>query len=123
MLLGPPCGLFVFISSSYHRRSAGMPYGDQSKPRICAANQLVINLVILLCVAHTRKIFFLNLVSISLKHVFAICAQDRAASILITVGLSRDGSLPLHPRRSSNIYVDESFWARLAETNNPLWEP
>lgn len=62
LMCGSPCGLFVFISSAYHRRSAFMPYGDQFKAKIRAANQLVINLVILLAVAHSRSVFimFLN---------------------------------------------------------------
>ncbi|CAK9002062.1 unnamed protein product [Durusdinium trenchii] len=34
ILCGPPCGLFVFLSASYHRRSMDFPYGDQSKPKI-----------------------------------------------------------------------------------------
>lgn len=58
ILCGPPCGLFVFLSASYHRRSMDFPYGDQSKPKIRGANQLVINLIVLLAVAHKRKIFF-----------------------------------------------------------------
>ena len=60
ILCGPPCGLFVFLSASYHRRSMDFPYGDQSKPKIRGANQLVINLIVLLAVAHKRKIFFVN---------------------------------------------------------------
>ncbi|CAJ1418629.1 unnamed protein product [Effrenium voratum] len=51
LLCGPPCGLFVFLSSSYHRRSSLFPYGDQSNKKIRAANQLVINFLIILSVA------------------------------------------------------------------------
>lgn len=59
IMCGSPCGLFVFMSSSYHMRSVDFPYGDQDKPKIRASNQLVINLVILLAIAHSRRVFFL----------------------------------------------------------------
>jgi hypothetical protein len=61
LMCGSPCGLFVFISSAFHRRSAFMPYGDQFKAKIRAANQLVINLIILLAVAHSRSVFIMFL--------------------------------------------------------------
>ena len=38
-----------------------MPYGDQFKAKIRAANQLVINLIILLAVAHSRSVFIMFL--------------------------------------------------------------
>ena len=61
ILCGPPCSLFVFMSSSVHRRSGFIPYGDQSKRCVRAMNQLLINLVVLLALAHTRKQFILML--------------------------------------------------------------
>ena len=60
-MCGSPCGLFVFISSAFHRRSAWLPYGDQFKAKIRASNQLVINLIILLAVAHSRSVFIMFL--------------------------------------------------------------
>ena len=59
LLCGPPCGLFVFLSSSYHRRSSLFPYGDQSNKKIRAANQLVINFLIILSVAESRQLFWM----------------------------------------------------------------
>lgn len=61
LLLGPPCGLFVFMSSSYHGRNCAFPYGDQEKKRVREANQIVINMLIMLCIAHYRRLFFLPL--------------------------------------------------------------
>ena len=57
---GPPCGLFVFISSAFHKRSCFLPYGAQALRKIRAANQIIVNLVVLLAVAHSRAVFILN---------------------------------------------------------------
>ena len=62
LLCGPPCHLYVFMSSSFHCRSIDFPYGDQSKFAVRRANQIVINLLAMLCIAHSRKVFFLFLV-------------------------------------------------------------
>ena len=59
LLAGPPCGLFVFMSSSYHRRTDACVYGDETLFKIRESNQIVVNLAILLCVAHARMIFYL----------------------------------------------------------------
>ena len=67
LLAGPPCGLFIFLSSSYHRRSVDFPYGNQDLPKIRASNQLVINLLVLLAIAHARKLFILFLESLNLE--------------------------------------------------------
>ena len=61
MMVGPPCSLFVFMSSSYHHRSIEMPYGDQSKAKIRVCNQLITNLIVILCVAQSRGVMFLML--------------------------------------------------------------
>ena len=60
-MCGPPCGLFVFISSSFHQRSWMFPCGDQAKWKVRASNQLTLNLLVLLCIAHFREVFFLPL--------------------------------------------------------------
>ena len=71
-LLGPPCGLFVFISAAYHQRSWEFPYGNQSKKKIRGSNQLVINLLVLLAVAHCRHVYFLFLGFIFKTHVIFV---------------------------------------------------
>ena len=65
MLAGPPCGLFVFLSSSYHRRNMCYPYGDQFRGKVRASNQLVVNFLVLLAVAHARGLHWLTLGQIS----------------------------------------------------------
>ena len=60
-MCGCPCSLFVFMSSSYHKRSCDMPYGNQALPTIRRINQLVVNLTVLLALAHTRGVFFMCL--------------------------------------------------------------
>lgn len=59
-MCGCPCSLFVFMSSSVHKRSCAMPYGDQALPKIRRINQLVVNLTVLLALAHTRGVFFMH---------------------------------------------------------------
>ena len=61
ILAGPPCSLFIFVSQSLHCRSAMNPFGDQQQSLVREANQIAINLVVLLAVAHSRKIYFLLL--------------------------------------------------------------
>lgn len=61
LMCGSPCGLFVFMASSFHMRSDAFPYGNQFQKAIRDSNQLIINLVVLLAVAHTRSIFILSL--------------------------------------------------------------
>ena len=59
ILMGPPCSLWVFMSSSYHRRTKWNPDGDTSKPAVRAANVLVRNLCFLMAVAHFRHVFLI----------------------------------------------------------------
>lgn len=54
---GSPCGLFVFIASSFHMRCLSFPYGNQMRAKVRDANQLIVNLVVLLAIAHSRSIF------------------------------------------------------------------
>ena len=53
--------MFVFLSQSFHRRSEAHPYGDQTQPKVRVANQIVVNLVTLLCVAASRNVFYVLL--------------------------------------------------------------
>ena len=61
IMCGPPCGLYVWMSSSVNKRSFLMPFGDQSLKCIRASNQLVINMIVLLAIAHSRSVFMLRL--------------------------------------------------------------
>ncbi len=58
LFAGPPCGLFVFISSSVHKRSASRPYGDEGNRNVRAANMLSSNLCIVLAIAFLRGVRF-----------------------------------------------------------------
>lgn len=49
------------MSAVFHQRSIHFPYGDERKKAIREANQIVINLLVLLVIAHVRKIFFVLL--------------------------------------------------------------
>ena len=59
ILMGPPCSLWVFMSSAYHRRSKCNPDGDTSKEAVRNANVLVRNLCFLMAVAHFRQVFLI----------------------------------------------------------------
>ena len=54
---GPPCGLFTFLSSSYHMRSIENPLGDLKKPKVRLSNLLVNNYAVLMLVAFARDVF------------------------------------------------------------------
>ena len=56
---GPPCSLWVFMSTSQHCREPDCAWGDTEDPSIRAANILVCNLVILLALAVARDVFTL----------------------------------------------------------------
>ena len=57
LMCGPPCGLFIFLSISYHQRSQKQPWGDLGKLYVRQANQIMINLVVLMAIAHERFVF------------------------------------------------------------------
>ena len=59
LLLGPPCSLWVFFSSSFHKRTLSNPAGDTSKKLVRDANTLVRNVVLLLAIANYRNLFFI----------------------------------------------------------------
>ena len=55
---GPPCSLFIFLSSSFHRRGPGHEQVDTSKLPVRLANVIVDNTMVLLEVAHLRSVWF-----------------------------------------------------------------
>ena len=55
---GPPCSLFIFLSSSFHRRGPGHEQGDTRKLPVRLANAIVDNTMVLLEVAHLRSVWF-----------------------------------------------------------------
>ena len=59
ILLGPPCSLWVFFSSPFHKRTALNADGDLSKPAVRSANTLVRNVCLLLCIGHWRSLYFI----------------------------------------------------------------
>ena len=59
VLLGPPCSLWVFMSSSFHCRSDEFWDGDCSKPAVRAANALVRNVCLILAIGHVRGVFYI----------------------------------------------------------------
>ena len=62
LLAGPPCSLWIFISSSFHQRSElNNFYGCQECGSMRHANQLVVNLLVLLCIAHSRFVLYMSL--------------------------------------------------------------
>ena len=56
---GPPCSLWVFLSSSFHMRSKENPAGDDTKDAVVAANTIVTNLCMILIVMAFRQAWFL----------------------------------------------------------------
>ena len=58
LVAGPPCSLFIWMSSGFTRRNA-RPGGDTSHSKVVLSNILVHNLVVLLCIAHCRGVWFL----------------------------------------------------------------
>lgn len=55
---GPPCSLFVFLSSSVHRRGVGHELGDASRVQVRLANLVVENTMVLLEVVSPRGVWF-----------------------------------------------------------------
>ncbi len=55
---GPPCALFVFMSSSVHRRSASNLLGDTRVYKVRLSNLVVHNLCVLLRIATQREAFW-----------------------------------------------------------------
>jgi len=59
LLGGPPCSLFIFLSSSMHRRSPAMPRGDESRRAVRLSNLVVDNCVVILTHIIPRGVKFI----------------------------------------------------------------
>ncbi len=59
VVAAPPCSLFTFLSSSYHRRTVERPEGDETKESVRTANLVVRNLVLLLYLATERNVHWI----------------------------------------------------------------
>ncbi|CAE7458512.1 RHM1 [Symbiodinium natans] len=53
---GPPCSLFVFMSSSIHRRSLDNPWGNTKYASVRLANRIVSNMAVVLDVLMQRDV-------------------------------------------------------------------
>ena len=58
VVAGPPCSLFIFLSSSVHRRRKGREEGDTSNPGVRLANLIVDNMMVFLGIMHERGVYF-----------------------------------------------------------------
>ena len=54
---GPPCSWWVWVSASQHKRTNANPSGDTSNPNVRMANIIVINTIVLFCVAMARVVW------------------------------------------------------------------
>ena len=59
IMAGPPCSLWIFLSSSVHRRSDDCPEGDTSNRKVRMSNLIVRNLAVLLAIADSRGVFWI----------------------------------------------------------------
>lgn len=57
LMCGPPCALFIYLSCSVHKRSKSQPWGNHEKDSVRRANVIMINLAIILTIAHERFVF------------------------------------------------------------------
>jgi len=55
VLCGPPCSLWIFLSSNYHCRKKMAAEGDETKKEVLQANIVVQNLIVLLVICALRK--------------------------------------------------------------------
>ena len=69
LMCGPPCSLFIFLSSSVHKRSKSQPWGNPEKGSVRRANVIMINLAIILTIAHERFVF-IGMLSLDLAIVW-----------------------------------------------------
>ena len=51
LLVGLPCSLWIFLSSSLHKRTAKDAVGNTSNDLVQAANRICVNTTVLLCIA------------------------------------------------------------------------
>lgn len=68
---GPPCSLFVWISSSVHKRTRQLPLGDETNFKVRMANRLTRNMATCLRVLHScRKNWYLIIEQPSTSRMF-----------------------------------------------------
>jgi hypothetical protein len=59
VLAGPPCSLFVWLSSMHHRRNAANPWGNEKYSRVLASNVVASNVCLLLLLCSMRGVAYL----------------------------------------------------------------
>ena len=59
MPAGPPCSLFVWMSSSIHKRTPDNPEGNDEDLRVYASNLVAFNTLVLLVVAAVRGVYMM----------------------------------------------------------------
>ena len=59
VVTGPPCGWWIWLSSSKHKRTLNKPNGDLNNPGVRKANAIVENALVLLAVAQCRRLAIL----------------------------------------------------------------
>ena len=59
ILAGPPCSLFIFLSSSVHKRSVSNPHGDCTRADVRLSNLVVTNFIHILLVCVPRGVKFI----------------------------------------------------------------
>lgn len=57
IMAGPPCSLFVFLSSSVHKRKVSQPMGDTSNPKVRLSNRILINTMEVLHIMSKRQVW------------------------------------------------------------------
>ena len=58
IVAGPPCSLFIFLSSSIHRRSRRRPWGNQEYRSVRLSNCIVKNMTTFLQLMSQRRVHF-----------------------------------------------------------------
>ena len=56
-MAGPPCSMFVFLSSGVHKRTAAQPNGDQSHKKVRLANLVASNALSIMKIMAARRVF------------------------------------------------------------------
>lgn len=56
-MAGPPCSMFVFLSSGVHKRTAAQPSGDQSHKKVRLANLVASNALSIMKIMAARRVF------------------------------------------------------------------
>lgn len=128
LLCGIPCSLFVYMSSSVHKRSSKGPQGDESIDVVRAANAIASNAVELCRIASCRHVLCiveqpLNSVMFSLQCFEQIVYSDSWFSIVTYMGCF--GHALSKPTRLwccalGNVGVQRQFVALLSRSKRDL---